>query len=133
MPKPILVVTSRYPKEIEDRIDRDFNARRNPSQFPFSQQQLLSAAEGADALDRPVRTQLEHRSPKNCGKRETQGPFSESEDGAQARLETARTTQLLIIAAAGQVARGTFYRSVLSVGKPTHCGRPPVQNTPPAR
>jgi len=50
MPKPILVVTSRYPKEIEDRIDRDFNARRNPSQFPFSQQQLLSAAEGADAL-----------------------------------------------------------------------------------
>jgi lactate dehydrogenase-like 2-hydroxyacid dehydrogenase len=50
MTKPILVVTSRYTKEIEDRIDRDFNARRNPNQFPFSQQQLLSAAEGADAL-----------------------------------------------------------------------------------
>src|SRR5580692_6155537 len=50
MTKPILVVTSRYTKEIEDRIDRDFNARRNPNQFPFSQQQLLIAAEGADAL-----------------------------------------------------------------------------------
>jgi len=50
MAKPILVVTSRYTKEIEDRIDRDFNARRNLDQFPFSQQQLLSAAEGADAL-----------------------------------------------------------------------------------
>ena len=50
MAKPILVVTTRYPKEVEDRIDRDYNARRNPEQRPFSQQQLLSAAEGADAL-----------------------------------------------------------------------------------
>jgi lactate dehydrogenase-like 2-hydroxyacid dehydrogenase len=48
--KPILVVTSRYTKEIEDRIDRDYDARRNLDQFPFSQQKLLSAAEGADAL-----------------------------------------------------------------------------------
>jgi lactate dehydrogenase-like 2-hydroxyacid dehydrogenase len=50
MTKPILVVTSRYTKEIEDRIDRGFNARRNPNQFPFRPEQLLSAAEGADAL-----------------------------------------------------------------------------------
>src|SRR6202046_2076696 len=50
MSKPILVVTSRYPKEVEERIDRDYNARRNPNQLPFSQQNLLSAAEGADAL-----------------------------------------------------------------------------------
>src|ERR1700690_3633345 len=50
MTKPILVVTTRYTKDVEDRIDRDFNARRNPNQFPFSQQQLLSATEGADAL-----------------------------------------------------------------------------------
>src|ERR1700685_682426 len=50
MTKPILVVTSRYPKEFEERIDRDYNARRNPNQFPFSQQQMLSAVEGADAL-----------------------------------------------------------------------------------
>jgi lactate dehydrogenase-like 2-hydroxyacid dehydrogenase len=50
MAKPILVVTSRYTREIEDRIDRDYNARRNANQFPFSRQSLLSAAEGADAL-----------------------------------------------------------------------------------
>jgi lactate dehydrogenase-like 2-hydroxyacid dehydrogenase len=50
MTKPILVVTSRYPKEVEDRIDRDYTARRNPHQFPFTKQQLLSAAEEADAL-----------------------------------------------------------------------------------
>ena len=50
MPKPILVVTSRYTQAIEDRIDRDYTARRNPNQFPFSQQKLLAAAEGADAL-----------------------------------------------------------------------------------
>jgi lactate dehydrogenase-like 2-hydroxyacid dehydrogenase len=50
MTKPILVVTSRYTKEIEDRINRDYEARRNPNQFPFSTQSLLSAAEGADAL-----------------------------------------------------------------------------------
>ena len=50
MVKPILVVTSHYTREIEDRIDRDYIARRNPNQFPFSQQELLSAVEGADAL-----------------------------------------------------------------------------------
>jgi lactate dehydrogenase-like 2-hydroxyacid dehydrogenase len=50
MTKPVLVVTSRYTKEVENRIDRDYNARRNPNQSLFSQQQLLSAAEGADAL-----------------------------------------------------------------------------------
>ena len=50
MTKPILVVTSRYTKDIEDRIDRDYSARRNPNKFPFSQQDLLDAAEGADAL-----------------------------------------------------------------------------------
>ena len=50
MTKPTLVVTSRYPKEVEDRIDRDYNARRNPNQSLFSRQDLLSAAEGADAL-----------------------------------------------------------------------------------
>jgi lactate dehydrogenase-like 2-hydroxyacid dehydrogenase len=44
------VVTTRYPKEVEDRIDRDYEARRNPNQLPFNQQQLLSVAEGAAAL-----------------------------------------------------------------------------------
>src|ERR1700678_2480747 len=50
MSKPILVVTTHYPKEVEDRINRDYNARRNPNQFPFSQAQLLPGADGADAL-----------------------------------------------------------------------------------
>jgi lactate dehydrogenase-like 2-hydroxyacid dehydrogenase len=50
MTKPVLVVTSRYTQPIEDRIDRDFFARRNPKQGLFTQQQLLSVAEGADAL-----------------------------------------------------------------------------------
>src|SRR6266581_42088 len=50
MTKPILVVTSRHTKEVEDRIDRDYNARRNPNRLPFSQEKLLSAADGADAL-----------------------------------------------------------------------------------
>jgi lactate dehydrogenase-like 2-hydroxyacid dehydrogenase len=50
MTRPILVVTTHYPKEVEDRIDLDYNARRNPDQSPFSPQKLLSAAEGADAL-----------------------------------------------------------------------------------
>ena len=50
MTKPILVVTTRFPQAIEDRIDRDYSARRNPNQIPFSQQDLLSAAEGADAM-----------------------------------------------------------------------------------
>jgi lactate dehydrogenase-like 2-hydroxyacid dehydrogenase len=50
MNKPILVVTSRYPEEVEDRMDRDYNARRNPGPSPFSRQNLLSAADGADAL-----------------------------------------------------------------------------------
>src|ERR1700679_2792240 len=50
MTKPILVVTTRYPKEVEERIGRDYEARRNPNQLPFNQQQLLSVAEGAAAL-----------------------------------------------------------------------------------
>jgi lactate dehydrogenase-like 2-hydroxyacid dehydrogenase len=50
MTKPILVVTSRYTKTVEERIDRDYTARRNPDQFLFSQQRMLSAADGADAI-----------------------------------------------------------------------------------
>jgi lactate dehydrogenase-like 2-hydroxyacid dehydrogenase len=50
MTKPVLVVTSRYAKPIEDRIDRDFTARRNLNQGLLTQQQLLSVADGADAL-----------------------------------------------------------------------------------
>ena len=50
MAKPILVLTTRYPKEVEERIDRDYDTRRNPNPFPFSPEGLLSAVKGADAL-----------------------------------------------------------------------------------
>jgi lactate dehydrogenase-like 2-hydroxyacid dehydrogenase len=48
--KPILVVASQFPQEVEDRIDRDYQPRRNPNTAPFSREQLLAAADGADAI-----------------------------------------------------------------------------------
>jgi lactate dehydrogenase-like 2-hydroxyacid dehydrogenase len=48
--KPILVVASQFPKEVEDRIDRDYDARRNPNTAPFTREQMLAAADGADAI-----------------------------------------------------------------------------------
>ena len=50
MKKPILVVASQFPKEVEDRIDRDYDPRRNPNTVPFSREQFLAAADGADAI-----------------------------------------------------------------------------------
>lgn len=50
MTKPILVVTSRYAKPIEERIDRDFTARRNPNPRILTQQELLAISNGADAI-----------------------------------------------------------------------------------
>jgi len=50
MARPILVVTTRHPQEIETRIDRDFAARRNPNPEAFTREELLFAAHGADAL-----------------------------------------------------------------------------------
>jgi lactate dehydrogenase-like 2-hydroxyacid dehydrogenase len=48
--RPILVVASRFPKEVEDRIDQEFEPRRNPNPAPFTRDQFLEAAEGADAM-----------------------------------------------------------------------------------
>src|ERR1700733_10798366 len=50
MTKPNLVVTTRYTKAIEDRMGRDFEERRNPNQFPLSQEDLPSSAQAADAM-----------------------------------------------------------------------------------
>ena len=50
MKKPILVVASQFPKEVEGRIDRDYEPRRNRNAVPFSREQLLAAADGADAI-----------------------------------------------------------------------------------
>ncbi len=50
MSKPVLVVTTHHVKEVEERIDRSYEARRNPNEAPFSRQALLAASDGADAL-----------------------------------------------------------------------------------
>jgi lactate dehydrogenase-like 2-hydroxyacid dehydrogenase len=47
--KPILVVTYRLTDEVEERIARDF-VSRYPQGAPFTTEELLAAAEGADAL-----------------------------------------------------------------------------------
>ena len=50
MHKPVLVVTTPVMDEIEARIDRDYDARRNPNQRPFTRDELLEASSGAAAL-----------------------------------------------------------------------------------
>jgi lactate dehydrogenase-like 2-hydroxyacid dehydrogenase len=50
MSKPVLVVTTQHVKEVEERIDRSYDSRRNPNEAPFSRQALLAEADGADAL-----------------------------------------------------------------------------------
>jgi lactate dehydrogenase-like 2-hydroxyacid dehydrogenase len=48
--KPILVVTTRFVKPVETRIDNEFEVRRKADGTPFQHGELLAAAEGADAL-----------------------------------------------------------------------------------
>jgi lactate dehydrogenase-like 2-hydroxyacid dehydrogenase len=50
MGKPVLVVTTHHVKEVGERIDQNYDARRNPNEAPFSPQDLLTASDGADAL-----------------------------------------------------------------------------------
>jgi lactate dehydrogenase-like 2-hydroxyacid dehydrogenase len=50
MKKPVLVVTTHHVKEVEERIDQNYDARRNPNEALFSRQELLAASDGADAL-----------------------------------------------------------------------------------
>ncbi len=50
MHKPVLVVTTHFLDEIEARIDRDYDARRNPHERPFTRDELIEASSGADAL-----------------------------------------------------------------------------------
>jgi lactate dehydrogenase-like 2-hydroxyacid dehydrogenase len=48
--KAVLVVTAHFLDEIEARIDRDYDARRNPHERPFTRDELIDASSGADAL-----------------------------------------------------------------------------------
>lgn len=58
MGKPILMLTRRFTEAVEQRIERDYNARFNPNEEPFTMEELLTAAEGADALLVSPRDQL---------------------------------------------------------------------------
>ena len=48
--KPVLVVTTRLPAEVEERISHEFEARRSPQGLAMSTDELLAAADGAEAL-----------------------------------------------------------------------------------
>ena len=48
--KPILAAARRFTPAVDARIDRDFEVRRNPHDRPWTQDELLAAAEGADAI-----------------------------------------------------------------------------------
>jgi lactate dehydrogenase-like 2-hydroxyacid dehydrogenase len=50
MKKPILVVTSRFIKPVEARIESNYEVRRKTDGTSFTRDELLAAAEGADAI-----------------------------------------------------------------------------------
>jgi lactate dehydrogenase-like 2-hydroxyacid dehydrogenase len=50
MRKPIVVVTSHFIKPVEDRIESEYEVRRKADGSLFTRDELLAAAEGADAI-----------------------------------------------------------------------------------
>jgi lactate dehydrogenase-like 2-hydroxyacid dehydrogenase len=65
MSKPKLVVTNRYLPAIEERMEREFDVRRETSGRPLTSAELLALADGADAMfitpmDRLDATFFEH-------------------------------------------------------------------------
>jgi len=50
MKKPILVVTSRFIKPVEARIENEYEVRRKTDGTPFTGDELLAASDGADAM-----------------------------------------------------------------------------------
>jgi lactate dehydrogenase-like 2-hydroxyacid dehydrogenase len=50
VPKKILIVTRRWPKEVELRIPRDYEARINLADRLYSSDELIDISQGADAL-----------------------------------------------------------------------------------
>jgi len=50
MKKPILVVTSRFIKPVEARIDKEYNVRRKADGTLFTRDELLASSKGADAI-----------------------------------------------------------------------------------
>lgn len=48
--KPVILVTRRLPRAVEDRLRRDYDARLNPDDEVYSSDRLLNLAGGADAV-----------------------------------------------------------------------------------
>lgn len=48
--KPVVLVTRKLPDAVEGRLQRDYDARLNAQDHPYSAEQLLEMAEGADAI-----------------------------------------------------------------------------------
>jgi len=48
--KPVILVTRRLPRAVEDRLRRDYDARLNPQDDVYSSDRLLDLAAGADAI-----------------------------------------------------------------------------------
>ncbi|MCP5406818.1 MAG: D-glycerate dehydrogenase [Chromatiaceae bacterium] len=48
--KPVVLVTRKLPAAVEDRLQRDYNARLNSSDQIYSSDQLIEQAQGADAI-----------------------------------------------------------------------------------
>lgn len=50
MTKPVVLVTRKLPDAVEARLSRDYDARLNPDDSLYSNDALVAAAEGADAI-----------------------------------------------------------------------------------
>src|SRR6201995_4230518 len=50
MRKPVLVVTSLFIKPVETRINNEYEVRRKGDGTSFTREELLAAADGADAI-----------------------------------------------------------------------------------
>ena len=48
--KPVVLVTRKLPDAVEDRLRRDYDARLNPDDRLYTSEEMLAAAEGADAI-----------------------------------------------------------------------------------
>jgi len=48
--RPVVLVTRRLPEAVEARLERDFTPRLNADDRPYTPDELLAAAEGADAI-----------------------------------------------------------------------------------
>jgi hypothetical protein len=49
-PKPTILVTRKLPEAIEQRLVKDYTAQLNKADIPYSSQEILDRAQGADAL-----------------------------------------------------------------------------------